>query len=168
MWDAANVEFARGSRSILMRLCQTSSLPYRCQPLDNLILYPPPPSICSTMPRNKSRFFRWRPIFSFARQLHFPPIVHIAGFVGRRGEKGEVTRLSLSHHQRSGKKWIIPLFLFLRIPLSFHTRTTVSVIIRDTVLGKWKLWRIWSKEKRKRLKKEQAASVGLWGFCQVT
>ena len=100
-----------------------------------------------------------RPIFSFARQLHFPPIVHIAGFVGRRGEKEEVTRLSLGHHQRSGKKWIIPLFLFLRIPLSFHTRTTVSVIIRDTVLGKWKLWRIWSKEKRKRLKKEHAASV---------
>ena len=94
-----------------MRLCQTSSLPYRCQPLDNLILYPPPSSICSTMPRNKSRFFRWRPIFSFARQLHFPPIVHIAGFVGRRGEKGEVTRLSLGHHQRSGKKWIIPALL---------------------------------------------------------
>ena len=32
-----------------------------------------------------------RPIFSFARQLHFPPIVHIAGFVGRRRKRGSDT-----------------------------------------------------------------------------
>ena len=87
MWDAANVEFARGSRSILMRLCQTSSLPYRCQPLDNLILYPPPPSICSTMPRNKSRFFRWAADIFFCAPASLSPNCSHRRFCGEQRRK---------------------------------------------------------------------------------
>ena len=105
--------------------------PYRCQPLDRLILYPPPPtSICTTKSpwwRNKST---WRlchgPYFALLPHLlpHFPPIVQVSRFVS--GKKRNDT--PHSHHQRRCKKWIISNFLhFLGIPLSGQTRTTVIV-----------------------------------------
>ena len=106
--------------------------PYRCQPLDRLILYPPPPtSICTTKSpqwwRNKST---WRlchgPYFALLLRLlpHFPPIVQVSRFVG--GKKRNDT--AHSHHQGRCKKWIISNFLhFLGIPLSGQTRTTVIV-----------------------------------------
>ena len=105
--------------------------PYRCQPLDRLILYPPPPtSICTTKSpwrRNKST---WRlchgPYFALLLHLlpHFPPIVQLSRFVS--GKKRNDT--PQSHHQRRCKKWIISNFLhFLGIPLSGQTRTTVIV-----------------------------------------
>ena len=108
------------------------------------------------------RYFLLRASFTFP-QLFTSQVLW--GGEAKKGKWHASASAIIKEAERSG---LFRLFLFLRIPLSFHTRTTVSVIIRDTVLGKWKLWRIWSKERWKRLKKEQAASVGLWGFCQVT
>ena len=129
--------------------------PYRCQPLDRLILYPPPPtSICTTKSpqwwRNKST---WRlchgPYFALLLRLlpHFPPIVQVSRFVS--GKKRNDT--AHSHHQRRCKKWIISNFLhFLGIPLSGQTRTTVIV---------WPNQQFWEK-----VKIVLASTISSFGF----